>query len=188
MVAFNHRSVNVLRTVANTKISIKAIGIRNCTLYSLNNMGVHRRCLACSSGLSKSSINLIAGLSGIFCRFFTLAIFPAGLVLPRADTHVSCADRNIQMDTVDKLFENSFHIDSKLLKPDILLSNESHVAIFCPQIAHSSMQTLYDTRKVATCMDVFNRSHFSLEVTSLLKPGFAIVCTGGYTFILLVMF
>ena len=164
----NYRAVSVNLTVAKQNISMQAIGIGDCLVHCVDNMG--RPCKleikdvlhvpTASSNLLSSSSLAAQGYQTILPS--VQPSFPQGLYLPRntrrpLQVGSNQQPRYIPFETINGLYFISTRNDTGPAPPK---TRANEVIVFSRKFGHCPLQTLWDTRKVVTGLESLADSHF----------------------------
>jgi hypothetical protein len=170
----NYRAVNINLTVAKQNISMQAVGIGDCLVHCLDNMGrpckleiknvLHvptaSRSLLSSSSLAEQGYQTV--LPSVH------ATFPPGLYFPRRARSPLVPGsgqqpRYIPFETLNGLYFLSTRNDTGPAPPN---TRANEVIIYSRKLGHCPLQTLWDTRKVVTGLESLADSHFPRNYVS----------------------
>jgi hypothetical protein len=164
----NYRAVNINLTVAKQNISMQAVGVGDCLVHCVDNMG--RPCkleLKDVLHVPTASRNLLSSSSLAAQGYQTILpsvqpAFPPGLYLPRPARRSLKAGSNQQarylpFETINGLYYISTRNDTGSAPPK---TRANEVIVFSRKFGHCPLQTLWDTRKVVTGLESLADSHF----------------------------
>ena len=161
----NYRAVSINITVAKQNISMQAVGIGDCLVHCVDNLGRPCKLLlkdvlhvpAASRNLMSASAMAQQGYQTVLPS--ANAIFPPGLYLPRRSLKQSSLQQScyIPFETINGLYYISTRHDTG---PDPPHTRANEVIIFSRKLGHCPLQTLWETRKVVTGLESLADSHF----------------------------
>ena len=170
----NYRSVNITITVAKQNITMQAVGVGDCLVHCLDNMG--RPCklvLTDVLHVPHASRNLMSASALAAQGYQTVlpsinATFPPGLYFPRRarsplkeGSHQQ--PRYIPFETINALYYISTRNDTGPAPPR---TRGNEVIIFSRKFGHCPLQTLWETRKVVTGLESLADAHFPRNYVS----------------------
>jgi hypothetical protein len=164
----NYRAVNINLAVAKQHISMQAVGIGDCLVHSVDNMG--RPCkleIKDILHVPTASRHLISS-SAVAAQGYQTVLpsvqpaFPPGLYFPRRARSTLVPGSNqtpryIPFETINGLYYISTRNDTGPAPPK---TRANEVIVFSRKLGHCPLQTLWDTRKVVTGLESLADSHF----------------------------